>query len=173
MNPLRGSAWSMCAKTEGFSDSEYARATLCEDRARRSALAVAPCEFVAGEVVFGSRGCSRQKSQLLIARVVRGRWKIATFRYNYSARSTVLQLRLHNGTFQSENQYAKYFPKAPAALAQSNLHRALPIAQSNLRKANCTEHVHIAASAGQLGQTKSQVLCWENYYHESHCTESS
>ena len=37
-----------------FCDSEYARATLCEDRACRSALAVAPCEFVACEVVFGS-----------------------------------------------------------------------------------------------------------------------
>ena len=49
---------------------------------------------------------SRQKSQLLSARVVRGRssgWKIATFKYNCSARTTVLQLRLHNGTFQSEH----------------------------------------------------------------------
>ena len=139
-----------------FFDSEYARATLCEDRAYRSALAVAPCEFVACEVVFGScrvvctaalgrgvdprlvRGSfSRQKSQLLSANVVRG------------------------------------CSSAPAALAQSNLHRAPPLAQSNLRAANCTEHLHVAASAGQLGQTKSQVFRWENYYHESHCTESS
>ena len=40
---------------------------------------------------------SRQKSQLLSSGL-----KFATF-YNCSARSTVLQLRLKNGTFQSEN----------------------------------------------------------------------
>ena len=52
------------------------------------------------------RSFSRQKSQLLSANVVRGRssgWKTATFKYNCSTQSTVLQLRLHNGTFQSEN----------------------------------------------------------------------
>ena len=98
---------------------------------------------------------SRQKSQLLSADVVRGRssgWKIATFKYKCSTRGTVLQLR-HNGTFQVDNKYGKYFPKAPR-----HLRRATCTERCNLRKATSTEHLHRAASARQLGQTKSQVL---------------
>ena len=107
-------------------DCGYARAALCEDRACRSALAAANLllakwclQVVAwfARLLSESRGRGvdprlvrgsfpRQKLQLLSANVVRGRssgWKIATFKYNCSTRSTVLQLRLHNGTFQSEN----------------------------------------------------------------------
>ena len=119
---------------------------------------------------------SSQKSQLLSANGRSSGCRIATFNYECSTRSTV---RLHNGTFQVENLHAKYFPKAPAALAQSNLHRALT--QSNLHKATSAEHLHRAASAAQLGQSKSQVFRWENYFmrviaqshHDIHCIESS
>ena len=67
-DPLRRFVWSrfkhcglfydFCGaevqKLRTFYDICKPRATLCGDRACRSALAVAPCEFVAREMAFGS-----------------------------------------------------------------------------------------------------------------------
>ena len=101
-----------------FYDFCLPRATLCGDRARRSALAVAPCEFVlvsanplrrlcvskrsrCGAVQYscsrnglwklsrGLRACFRGSSGL----------KIAAFKYKRSTRSVLLQLRLENRNF--------------------------------------------------------------------------
>ena len=102
------------SKTQGFLRF-LRRATLCGDRARRGALAVAPRKFVAREMAFascldpavagsippGARQLRLEKSQLLSTNVVRGAcsWKIATFKYRRSMRSVLPQLRLENRNF--------------------------------------------------------------------------
>ena len=53
-DPRRRFAWSRFKKLGTFYDFCKPRATLCGARACRSALAVAPCVFVAREVAFGS-----------------------------------------------------------------------------------------------------------------------
>ena len=115
-------------KLRTFYDFCKPRATLCGDRARRSALAVAPCEFVvvsanplrrlsrglracfrnpavAGSIPPWSAAAPARKSQLLSTNVVRGAcscssgWKIVTFKYRRSVRSVLPQLRLENRNF--------------------------------------------------------------------------
>ena len=109
-------------KLRAFCDFCKLRATLCGDRACRSALAVAPCNFVAREMAFGSCLVARapafaiprsrvrfpsgpRQLRLLSTNVVRGAcscssgWKFATFKYRRSMRSVLPQLRLENRNF--------------------------------------------------------------------------
>ena len=113
-------------KLRTFYDFCGPRATLCGDRARRSALAVAPCEFVlaSAEIVCVEALSLRRRAIFLLAKrplevvswfarllsqsrgrgfdspLVRGSsgLKIAAFKYKRSTRS-VLQLRLENRNF--------------------------------------------------------------------------
>ena len=90
-------------------NSSQSRRALCGDRACRSALAVAPCDFVAREMVFGS--CHSGLCACFRNPAVAGSippWsglKIAAFKYKRSTCS-VLQLRLENA------------PAAPAGKSQ-------------------------------------------------------
>ena len=129
-DPLRGSAWSRCkssrffcgffavpratlcgdrrgrgAKTRGFfAFFCSARATLW-DRACRSALAMAPCDFVAREVAFGS---------CLV--VCAPAFAIPQSRVRFPPGPR--QLRLENRSFQVQTSYAERAPAAPAGKAQ-------------------------------------------------------
>ena len=112
-------------KLRTFYDFCGPRATLCGDRARRSALAVAPCEFVgepsaeivrvkaalavapcnilARETAFGSSFvvCAPAFGRGFDSPLVRGSsgLKIAAIKYKRSTRSVLLQLRLENRNF--------------------------------------------------------------------------
>ena len=114
-------------KLRTFYDFCKPRATLCGDRARRSALAVAPCEFVSvsAEIVrvealslwrraifllakrplevvsWFARLLSQSRGRGFDSPLVRGSsgLKIAAFRYKRCARSVLLQLRLENRNF--------------------------------------------------------------------------
>ena len=115
-------------KLRTFYDFCGARATLCGDRARQSALAVAPCEFVLVSANPLRRLCMSKRSRCgavqlaerplevvpWFARLLsqsRGRGfdsplvrgssglKIAAFKYKRSTRSVLLQLLLENRNF--------------------------------------------------------------------------
>ena len=117
-------------KLRTFYDFCKPRATLCGARACRSALAVAPCEFVAREMAFGSCLVAHAPAFAIPRSRVRrsSGWKIATFKYKNSTRSTFPQLRQH---------------LRRATCAES-------LAQSNLRSANCTERLHKALAQRNL-----------------------
>ena len=95
-------------KLRTFSDFCNPRATLCGDRACRSALAAAPCEFVLVSANPLRRLCVSKRSRCGAVRgrgfdspLVRGSsgLKIAAFKYKRSTRSVLLQLRLENRNF--------------------------------------------------------------------------
>ena len=90
-------------KLETFYDFCKPRATLCGDRACRSALAVAPCDFVAREMAFGSCLVARAPAfgRGFDSPLVRGSsgLKIAVFKYKCSSRSVLLRPRLENRNF--------------------------------------------------------------------------
>ena len=71
----------------------------------RSALAVAPCDFVAREMAFGSclvaRLLSQSRGRVFDSPLVRGSsgLKIAAFKYKRSTQSVLLQLWLENRNF--------------------------------------------------------------------------
>ena len=81
--------------------------TLRGDRACRSALAVAPCDFCCSrnglwKLSRGLRACFRNLAVAgSIPPLVRGSsgWKIAAFKYKRRTRSVLLQLRLENRNF--------------------------------------------------------------------------
>ena len=125
---LCGDSRGRGSKTEDFYDFCKPRVTLCGDRACRSALAVAPCDFVAREMVFGS---------CLVVCAPAFAIPRSRVRFPTSTRSTFPQLRQH-------------LRRATCAesLAQSNLRRATctehlhkALAQSNLHRPTCTEHM--------------------------------
>ena len=98
------------------------------------------------------------KSQLLNTDVVRGAhprssgWRIATFKYKRSTRSTPPQLRQHLRK-----------KKCAESLAQSNLRRATcteqlhkALARSNLHRPTCTEHMRKALARSNWRRALAQ-----------------
>ena len=146
-----------------------------------------------------------EKSQLLSTNVVRGAhprssgWKIATFKYKNSTRSTFPQLRQHlrratcaESLAQSNLRRATCTEQLHKALAQSNLHRPTctehmckalarsnwrrALAQSNLLRALAQSNLHRAvacSSVQQLAESNLRAAAWNNAACADHFREKS
>ena len=125
---------------------------------------------VAGSIPPWSAAAPAGKSQLLSTNVVRGAhsrssgWKIATFKYKNSTRSTFPQLRQH-------------LRRATCAesLAQSHLHRAL--AQSTcaeqLAQSTCAEQLAQSTCVQQLAENNLRAAAWNIAACADHFREKS
>ena len=167
------------------------RATLCGDCACRSALAEAPCDFLARETAFGScippwsAADPARKSQLLSTKVARraclrsSGWKIATFKYRRSMRSVLPQLRLENlSTNVVRGAHSCISGWKIATFTYKNSTRStFPQLRQYLRRATCAESLARATCAEQLAQSTCtkhlrRATCTDQLAHaQSACTE--
>ena len=107
------------------------------------------------------RGSSGLKIAVLSTNVVRGAcscssgWKIATFKYRRSMRSTLPQLRLENRNFKYKNSTRSTFPQLRQHLCRATCAESL--AQSacaeQLAQSTCAEQLAQSTCAEQLAQS--------------------